>query len=77
MLLLTKSVLATFIGLIFSVCMACIIIPILRKLKASQSLSIYLDERHKEKKGTPTMGGLIFLIPTILIMWLFYITHKI
>ncbi len=77
MLLLTKSVLAVMVGLIFSVCLACILIPLLRKLKASQSLSIYLDERHKEKKGTPTMGGLIFILPTLLIMFLLYITHKI
>ena len=77
MLLLTKSVLAIMIGLIFSVCFACILIPLLHKLKASQSLSIYLNERHKEKKGTPTMGGLIFILSTLLIMLLLYLTNKI
>lgn len=77
MLLLTKSVLAVMIGLIFSVCFACILIPLLRKLKAAQSLSIYLDERHKEKKGTPTMGGLIFILPTLLILLLLYVSKKI
>lgn len=77
MLLLTKSVLAVMIGLIFSVCFACILIPLLRKFKAAQSLSIYLNERHKEKKGTPTMGGLIFILPTMLIMLLFFLTKKI
>ena len=77
MLLLTKSVLAVMIGLIFSVCFACVVIPLLHKFKASQSLSIYLDERHKEKKGTPTMGGIIFILPTILIMFLLYLTGKI
>lgn len=77
MLILTKSVLAVMIGLIFSVCFSCFFIPLLRKLKASQSLSVYLDERHKEKKGTPTMGGLIFILPTFLIMLLLYLTGKI
>ncbi len=77
MLILTKSVLAVMIGLIFSVCTACVIIPLLRKFKASQSLSVYLDERHKEKKGTPTMGGLIFILPTLLIMLLLFYFKKI
>lgn len=77
MLILTKSVLVIMIGLILSVCFACILIPFLRKLKAAQSLSVYLSERHKEKQGTPTMGGLIFILPTILITLLLYATGKI
>lgn len=77
MLILTKSVLVIMIGFIFAVCFACIVIPLLRKFKASQSLSIYLDERHKEKKGTPTMGGLIFILPTLLIITLLFLTGKI
>ena len=77
MLILTKSVLVIMIGFIFSVCFACIVIPLLRRFKASQSLSIYLDERHKEKKGTPTMGGLIFILPTLLIIILLFLTGKI
>lgn len=77
MLILTKSVLAVMIGFILSVCFSCIMIPLLRKLKAAQSLSVYLTERHKAKQGTPTMGGIIFIIPTIVIMFLLYITKKI
>jgi len=65
------------IGLIFSVCLAYILIPLLHKFKASQSLSIYLDERHKEKKGTPTMGGLIFILPSLFIIGLLLYLHKI
>mgnify|MGYP003313474892 CR=1 FL=1 len=30
------------------------------------TMSIALFKKHKEKEGTPTMGGLIFIIPTIL-----------
>lgn len=77
MLILTKSVLAIMIGFLVSVVVAIILIPLLKKLKAKQNLSIYLEERHRKKIGTPTMGGLIFIITTILIMLIFYLTNKI
>ena len=32
----------------------------LRRLKFGQSILIYV-EKHKEKSGTPTMGGLVFI----------------
>lgn len=43
----------------------------LRRLKFGQNILIYV-EKHKEKSGTPTMGGIIFLIVTLigyLIFW--------
>ncbi len=54
-----------------------ILIPILKKLKAGQRLSEYLEERHKSKVGTPTMGGLIFIIPTVVVMIVMIIFNKI
>ena len=77
MLILTKSVLALMIGFILSISLACIFIPFLRKIKVNQSLSIYLSDRHKQKVGTPTMGGLIFVISTLIALFLLYITNKI
>lgn len=77
MLIMTKSVLAMMISFILSICFALWLIPKLQKLKASQSLSVYLEERHKEKKGTPTMGGLIFIIPTIASMVVLFLMQKI
>ncbi|MGV3722241.1 MAG: phospho-N-acetylmuramoyl-pentapeptide-transferase [Actinomycetota bacterium] len=38
------------------------LIPILRKLKAGQTISTDAPGRHLAKGGTPTMGGLIILI---------------
>ena len=38
----------------------------LRRLKAGQEILKYVDW-HKSKGGTPTMGGLIFIIPLILL----------
>lgn len=77
MLILTKSVLILVISFILSVLIGLFLIPILRKFKASQSLSIYLEERHKSKKGTPTMGGLIFIITPIIVITILYLLDKI
>lgn len=77
MLILTKSVLALMIGFVLSIALACVLIPFLRKIKVNQSLSIYLSDRHKQKVGTPTMGGLIFVISTLIALFLLYITNKI
>lgn len=77
MITLTKAVLVMIISLIFSVILGIIIIPILKRFHASQRLSEYLEERHKSKVGTPTMGGLIFIIPTIITLILMFIFKKI
>ena len=74
---LSKSVTVMFISFILSVIIGIIFIPILRKLKASQSLSIYLERTHSKKIGTPTMGGIIFIIPTIVLVILLILLKKI
>lgn len=77
MIILTKAVLVMMISLILSIMLGIILIPILKKLKAGQRLSEYLEERHKSKVGTPTMGGLIFIIPTVVVMIFMIIFNKI
>ena len=77
MLILTKSIMAMMISFIFAVITGLIIIPLLKKIHASQSLSIYLQRTHKSKEGTPTMGGLIFILPTIIITLIFIYLKKI
>ena len=42
-----------------------ILIPVLRKLKAGQNILSYVKE-HKGKSGTPTMGGLAFILSAVL-----------
>lgn len=71
-MVLAESILLMFIGFILSVICGVVFIPILRKLKASQSLSVYLERTHSSKSGTPTMGGIIFIIP-VLIIFIFLI----
>lgn len=47
-----------------------ILIPFLRGLHASQTEREEL-ESHKKKEGTPTMGGLIFIIPIVVLFFVF------
>ncbi|MDD2238622.1 MAG: phospho-N-acetylmuramoyl-pentapeptide-transferase [Bacilli bacterium] len=77
MLILAKSILGLMLGFVLSLITAIILIPILKKLKAGQTVSRLINKRHLEKDGTPTLGGLIFIIPTIVIMGLLYLKGSI
>ena len=77
MLVMTKAILALMIGFIISVVIGLVIIPILKKTKIKQVESTYLSKKHKEKSGTPTMGGIIFITSTIITMLLFIIFGKV
>ena len=74
---LTRGVLALMIGFILSIVAGIILVPLLKKIKASQTISEYLSKRHKDKEGTPTMGGLIFILPTIISIIILLVTKKI
>ncbi len=52
------------------------IIEVLRKLKAGQTERVEGLESHQKKTGTPTMGGIIFLIPVVIIGVFYARTHK-
>ena len=76
MLTLTKSLFALMLGFIGATIFGLIIIPFLKKLKAGQNINIYV-EAHRNKAGTPTMGGLIFIIHTFAITLFLLLTGKI
>ena len=76
MLVLAKAMLAVMIGFISSVICGLIIIPFLRKIKVKQKVSVFLEKAHKKKDGTPTMGGLIFIVPTMFTVLLLLATNK-
>ena len=65
MLILAKALLALMVSFIISVVFGLIAIPLLRKLKVKQRISIFLSKLHNQKNGVPTMGGIIFIVPTI------------
>ncbi len=77
MLLLTKAIFAIMIGFLSSALLGLILIPILKKLKLGQRISVFVGEAHRKKEGTPTIGGLIFIIPTVLATIFLTATDKI
>jgi phospho-N-acetylmuramoyl-pentapeptide-transferase len=56
-----RSIAAFITALIFSLFLGPKFIRLLKKNQAVESISGYLPESHQQKKGTPTMGGLIVL----------------
>ena len=76
MLILTKAILSMMIGFIITVLAGGITIPILKRINVKQKVSSYLEKKHKEKDGTPTMGGIIFIIPTIVTTIILLVTGK-
>lgn len=52
------------LGFALALVLGLILIPLLKRLKAGQSILQYV-EQHAAKSGTPTMGGLIFIFPII------------
>ena len=76
MLVMTKAVLAIMIGFIVSVIIGLIVIPMLKK-NVKQVESTYLSKKHKEKAGTPTMGGIIFILSSLITMAILIILKKV
>ena len=77
MLILAKAAMALLLGFILAIITGVILIPILRRFHIGQYVSHYIGERHLKKEGTPTMGGFIFIIPTIVALILLYFNDSI
>lgn len=73
MLILAKSVLSIMLGFISALIFGLILVPFLKKHRIGQNTSKLINERHIKKEGTPTLGGLIFIIPTILSLIILHI----
>ena len=65
MLILAKSILGLTLGFIIAIITGFIVIPLIKMLNARQTVSEYINKRHQQKNGTPTIGGLIFIIPVL------------
>lgn len=70
-----KILLSCLVTAIFSILFGYIVVWLLKRKKANQSILEYVDN-HKDKSGTPTMGGLIFLLPTAIFTLLFCGLHN-
>ena len=64
------------LSFVTSVVISIIVIPILRKLKVGQSEREDGPQSHLTKKGTPTMGGIIMIISTIILSAFLYIDYS-
>ena len=77
MLILAKTAMSVMLGFVISLVCGLIIVPMFRKKKLGQSVSKLISKRHLKKNGTPTMGGIIFIIPVIISLILLYFRHSI
>ena len=68
-----KILLLSFVA---STVISMIVIPILRRLKVGQSEREEGPQSHLSKKGTPTMGGIILIISTLIISAFLYIDYS-
>ena len=77
MLILAKTALAMMLGFIFAIICGLIFIPLLKKVNFRQHVSDMVGERHLKKEGTPTMGGIIFILPVLITLFLLYLRGSI
>lgn len=64
LLLLTLPIICAFI---LSFVLGKLMIPFLHKMKYGQSIRAEGPQSHLKKQGTPTIGGLIFIVATVII----------
>lgn len=76
MLVLAKAMLALMIGFILAIISGTIIIPLMKRKKVEQHQNIFLRGQHDNKSGTPTMGGFIFIIPTVITLIILLVTKR-
>ncbi|MBQ8429209.1 MAG: phospho-N-acetylmuramoyl-pentapeptide-transferase [Clostridia bacterium] len=60
-----KYIYITFVAFLLSWVLCKGLIPILKRLKAGQNILVYVKE-HEGKSGTPTMGGIAFILAAII-----------
>lgn len=66
---ITKILILTFvIGVVIALILGPITIPLLRRLKFGQNIREEGPKSHLKKAGTPTMGGVMFILSTTIVM---------
>ncbi len=73
---MTEYILPLIISFVLTYICGKITLPLLVKLKARQTERAEGPASHKAKNGTPTMGGVIFLIPWIIVTAFYIPTHR-
>ena len=65
-----KLILAVITACVAGLLLSPLVIRVMKILKAGQPILEYVD-KHEGKSGTPTMGGLIFLVPMAVVTLIF------
>lgn len=60
------------ISLMITILIEPVIIPLMRRLKYGQAIRIEGPQHHRKKAGTPTMGGVVFVIATVTTVLIYY-----
>lgn len=68
---MTKLILTVLAAFVISLVLGKILIPVLRSLKAGQSIREDGPTWHNSKAGTPTMGGLSFIAASVVCLFTF------
>ena len=63
---MTKVLITAAVGLVLSAGLGYLLLPVLRALKAGQSIREVGPTWHNNKAGTPMMGGLMFIFASII-----------
>ena len=63
---MTRVIITAVVGMILSAGIGYLLLPILRALKAGQSIREVGPTWHNNKAGTPMMGGLMFILGTVI-----------
>ena len=77
MLILAKAMMAIMLGFICAIICGLILIPIFKKMHIGQNVCDLISSRHLKKQGSPTMGGIIFIIPVLATLFYLYATGSI
>jgi phospho-N-acetylmuramoyl-pentapeptide-transferase len=77
MLILAKAAMAIMLGFVLSMIFGFFFVKFAQRRNVRQNVSATVGERHIKKNGTPTMGGFIFIIPTLVSLLLLYLRGSI
>ena len=62
-----RIIYSVIISFVFTLALGVAIIPMLKRLKLGQNIRDDGPKSHFAKAGTPTMGGIMFIIPIVLV----------
>ena len=68
---MVRILLAALTAFVVSAVVGWFLIPALRALHAGQSIKEIGPNWHKNKEGTPTMGGIMFIVAVIVVVLVF------